>query len=380
MALSQIEQIKQLVTDAKHVLITFRKDATGDTIASATGLLLFLQKLDKTVDVVCDGFTLPKQYSFLKQSDAISDTFSHLQKFIITLDVEETGVEELSYDLKNQKLRIFVTPKKGFLTRKHVRTAQTDFKYDLIVTLGTQDLDALGEHFTQHGELFFKTPIINVDHDPSNERYGQINHVDLTASSTAEVLFDLMRKLGNEFVDEHIATALLTGMIAQTRSFKADSVKPHSLTTASTLMNMGANREQIVCSLYQTRTIPTLKLWGYALTHLQQNKEKGLVWSTITRDDVVRSGSQESDLQDVVHELIITSPEAKVILLLHEHVDNGNDQMIHGMVHTDKIYDAKQLVHPFKPEGTAQDVSFTIRGKTLKEAESLVTEHIQRQL
>lgn len=377
MALTQIEQIKTLIDDAKHILVTFRKDGSGDAIASALALLLFLEKQQKTVDVVCDSFVLPKQFRFLKKSKAITNAFTHLQKFIVTVDVQETGVEELSYDLKNEKLRIFVTPKKGLLTRDQIRTAQTDFKYDLIITLDTQSLDTLGALFNTTSELFYKTPVINIDHNTSNERFAQVNHIDVTASSTAEVLFQLLRKLSDENIDEHIATALLTGMIAQTRSFKSERVKPHSLSAASTLMNIGADRENIVHHLYQTRTIPTLKLWGYALTHLQHNAEKGFVWSMITRDDFVRCGAEESDLQDVVHELIANSPEAKVILLLHEHTNSNPDSpTVHGILHTDKTYDAKELVKQYKPEGNNQDVSFQIKGKQLKEVEEAIVADI----
>jgi len=381
MALSQTQQIKQLIQDAKHILITFRKNGSGDAVGSALALLLFLEKFGKTVDVVSDGFILKQQFTFLKRCESISPQFAHLQKFIITLDVQESGVEELSYDLKNEKLRIFVTPKQGFLTRQHVRTAQTDFKYDLIFVIDSPDLDSLGSLFQKHGELFYKVPLVNIDHDPGNERFGQINYVNFTTSSTSEILFDMMQQVGDEYLDKDIATAVLTGMITQTHSFKADLVKPHSLKIASALMSMGADREQIVKHLYQTRTIPTLKLWGYALTHLQHVSEKGFVWSTITRDDFVRCGAHESDLQDVIHELISNSPEAKVTLLLHEHISNGNGQQtIHGLLHTDNTFNAHELVQRYDPEGTKQDVSFKIHGKNLKEAEDEVKGTILKQI
>lgn len=378
MALSLIQQIHQLLAEKKHILITFRQDATGDAIASAAALSLWLTKQGKPVDIIGEGFKLPKQFEFLKGASAIKSAVSHLQKFIITLDVKETGVEELSYDLKDEKLRVFVTPKKGFLNRDHVRTAQSDFKYDLIFVLDTPDLEQLGGLYDNNTELFYKTSIINIDHEPGNERFGQMNIVELTVASTAEIVFDLMQKLGAEYITADVATALLAGLIAKTRSFKSASVKPHTLATASKLMSLGADRELIVTNLYRTRSVSALQLWGHALTHMQSDKNLGLVWSLITRDDFVRCGATETDLKDIIDELISTSPEAKITLLLHEHT--ATHQTIHGLLRADKEYDARLLVKSLMPAGNKQDVSFTVAGKELKAVSEAAIEEIKRAL
>ena len=379
MALTLFQQIDQLIKNKKHILITFRGDATGDAIGSALALFLFLKKQGKTADVICHNFSLPSQFRFLQEADKITGAPSHLQKFILTLDVAEAGVQELSYDLQDEKLRIFVTPKRGFLTRADVRTAQTDFKYDLIMVLDSENLAALGGLYENNTELFFKTPIINLDYRPGNEHFGQVNLIDLTVVSTAEVVFDLLKQLGEEYIDASVSTALLTGLIAQTRSFKSDNIKPHTLTTGAKLMSLGADREKIITNLFRTRSVAALKLWGQALTHLQHDSKIGLVWSTITRDDFVRCGASETDLKDIIDELISNSPEAKFTLLLHEHIETP--QTIHGLfrVHT-KDHDAKFLLKSFNPVGGKQAVSFKVYGKGLKPAETDVVAHLQKVL
>jgi phosphoesterase RecJ-like protein len=378
MALSLPEQLKTLIENKKHILVTFRKNASGDAIGSAIALALMIERMGRTVDIVSADFVLPKAYAFLPLASRIGNNFSHLQKFIITLDVRESGVEELSYDLKDEKLRIFITPKHGILTRDQVRTAQTDFKYDLIVTLDTEDLSSLGSLYDNNTDLFYKTPIVNIDHNSANEHYGHVNIIDMTATSTAEVLFDTMKQMNEELIDTHMATALLAGMIAKTHSFKTDNVTPRTLATASTLVTLGANREEIVHHLYRTRSIATLKLWGFALSHMQVDHSTGLVWSTITRDDFVRSGATEDDLSDIVSELISSAPEAKVIILLHEHeTDHAKSGLIHGLIHTTKGYQARDLASAYDAKGNNAQASFTITGKTLTEAEMLVTEHVR---
>ncbi|MDP2685230.1 MAG: hypothetical protein Q8P20_09435 [bacterium] len=377
MSYTDIQQIKQLITDKKQMLITFGCDSSFDTISSALALLYFLKRQNKAVDIVCDKFTLPNQCKFLPKSDEIKSKFDFLQKFIISLDVEKTGVEELSYDMKSEKLRIFITPKQGYLTRDNIRTAQSDFRYDLIFIISTPDLKSLGSVYDNNTDLFYKTPIINIDNQPDNEHYGQINFVDLTCSSVAEVLFDMLKKVGEEFINTDIATALLTGIISETKSFKGENVKPLTLSIASKLIDMGANRELVINNLYRNRTIPMLKLWGVVLTHVQNKKEIGLVWSTITRDDFVRAGAIENDLKDVIDELINTSPEAQISMIIHEHIENTN-QLIHVIINSKKNIDIKQKLAKYKPTGQKNKISLFIQNKTLREVEEEIVSEVEK--
>ncbi len=325
------------------------------------------------MEIVSHGFTLPKTMQFLKNADTIKGAFSDLQKFIIHVDVADAGVKELSYDVQDQLLRIFVTPKQGFLTKDHVRTAQSDFKYDLIIVLGTQDLESLGELYDNNTELFYRVPILNIDYHPGNEHFGTVNHIDLTATSTAEVIYALLDTLGGAYIDEDIATSLLTGIIAKTKSFKGDQVKPTTLAIASKLMTLGANREMIVHNLYKTKTVSSLKLWGQALVHLQSDPSIGLVWTTITREDFSRSGATEQELYEIVNELIMNAPEARMILLLHEHSIHTNDHpIIHGILHVTKGKNALNIVRLFHPNGTPERASWTLEEHGLKEAETLM--------
>lgn len=378
MALSEVEQIHHLIHEKKHILITVRKDGGSDAIASAVALVAYLKALGKRADVVIDGFELPAKLQFLKIARTFKSAVSHLQKFILSVDVGEAGVEELSYDVQNQKLRIFVTPKEGFLTREHVKTAQTDFKYDLIFTLGTPDLESLGALYDNNTELFYKVPIINIDNHTSNEHYGQTNVIDYTAATTAEVLYDVFLKLGEEHISKEVATALLTAMIDSTRSFTSDGVKPHTLKTASKLMALGADRQYIIHNLYRTKTIGSLKLWGQALANLEKHTNIGLVTSRISREAFSHTGATERDLYDIVDELIANSPEAKLVLLTHEHA--GGDDTVHSILYGAKGIDAKMLLKAFNASGDHMRASITMRGKSLREVEEKVIQEVTYRL
>ncbi len=376
MALSTVEQITQLIDEKKHVLITFRKNGKGDSIGSALGLASYLQKLGKHVDIVCEDFELPRTFKFLKDAETISPKFSHLRQFIITIDVKESGVKELSYDVKDGKLRIFVTPKHGTYNRENTSLGQSNFKYDLIFVLDSADLHSLGNIYKNNTEFFYKTPVINIDHHAENEQFGQVNLMEVTRTTTAEILLDLFEKIGPEHIDTTIATALLTGIIAHTRSFKTDAVKPQTLNAASKLISLGADRDFIVHNLFRTRSIAALKLWGAALTHLQNEADIGLVSTIVTKEDLERSGAEKQDIEEIVDELISNSPEAKLTLLLYEDTVDAH-YAIQGILVTDKGYNAHQILSPYKPVGGVNYVAFTIRDTPLQKAQEDIRKMIR---
>jgi nanoRNase/pAp phosphatase (c-di-AMP/oligoRNAs hydrolase) len=183
MALNEISQIKTLLSEKRHILIACPQVSDGDTIGSALALALWLKKHDKIVDIVIDNFQLPSVYKFLQGSNLIKSQLPPLQKFVLTVDVHDTGMEALTYDIQNEKVRIFITPKQGAIGRDKVRTAQSDFLYDLIFTVSATDFEALGSVYANNTELFFRSPVINIDHHVENERFGQVNFLDTTATT-----------------------------------------------------------------------------------------------------------------------------------------------------------------------------------------------------
>lgn len=375
MALDKIEQFNKTIEDKKNILITFKKHFCGDAIGSALALKLFLEQMEKRVDIICADFVLPSQYTFLKNSQKITNNFEGLSNFVINLDIEKTGISELSYDTKDNKLRIFITPKNGYINKENITTSQSDFKYDLIITINTPDLNSLGKIYTDHENFFYTKPIINIDHQANNEHYGQINIIDLPASTSAEIIFDLLQKSKAELLNRQVAQALLTGIIAGTNSFKKNKVRPQTLQVASKLVDLGADRSFIIKNLYQTKSIATFKIWGAVLSHLKEDKETNFVWSTITRDDFVRSGAQKEDLNNIIDELITTSPSAQFILLLNE--DPENNQNISGTLRILPQYHATEIMKKYDAEGDENETKFNITGKSLNEVEEEIIKHLK---
>lgn len=375
MALELREQIKKLIDQSENILITFKKQANGDSIASALALKAFLDKQGKTSQIVSDGFSTPDQLKFLAESKNIGVGIDSLRQFIISFDLSKTPLQDFSYNIENDQLKIFLTPKKGAFKDSDFKTESGKFKYDLIVTVDTEDLSSLGNLFTDNQDFFHQTTIINIDHKPENEQYGQVNFVDLNVTSAAELLFNYFSQTNIGFIDANIANYLLTGLIFKTQSFKSPKVTPTTLMIASQLMKLGANREEIVKNVYYTKSIETLKLWGKVLSRLKAEDGSQMAWSYLEDKDFTDLNLTPEKLDAVIEELILTAPEAKIIAIFYQYAGK-----MHGMLYSNSHHSAQELVVNHQPFGSKRLATFHLNGSDLLQAGKAVIEEVKTRL
>ena len=376
MALTERQQIFELIKKSRSILIVFKKDWTSDTLASALALFMILKKIDKRVEVVCQDFKPSANVSFLGAT-AINDKIESLQKFVVSINTSQTEVGEFYYDHSHNKLNIYLSPKSGQFKPEDVAAKIANYEYDLILAVNSPDLESLGEIYGNHRDFFYTTPKINIDNSPKNEYYGDINIVDLASSSTAEIIYGLINNLDENLIDAKTATCLLAGIIAGTKNFKSSKVTPKTLNTAGLLIAQGANREQIIQNFYQTRFLSTLKLWGRVLARLNNDLDDKLVWSTIADRDFLETATSPDEIIDVIDELIVSLPKIEVIVLIYQ--QRANDE-IEVLAYSAKNLDALFISQRFNPSGNAEIARFRLNKITLSEAERMVIGEIKHKL
>lgn len=359
-----------------YALITARKNFQPDTIASALACGLLFKKLNKPYGIVCDGITLPEHLNFLPLSQEIKPQLENLQKLIISVALKDNEIDQFSYDIKEDKLNIYISPKHSAFQKDHIQTQFSPFKYDLICVLDSPDLDSLGKIVDDHADFFSQTPMINIDHHPSNENFGQINLVQFNASSTSEILFTLLKSFGMEYFDQDIATCLLAGITSKTKSFTEKFVTPKTFEIAKSLMEMGANRSQIIKNLYRNKTVATLNLWGRLLARLKTDEARKLAWSLLSENDFLESGATEKNLEGVVEEFIKDIPEIEIMVLFYQ--KGAATQVVVASVHQRE--DALALLSEHKPQGTKYLTGFLLQNTALVEAEKKIIPEVKRDL
>ncbi len=383
--LSKEDQFFKQVNKAKNVLITFSVDFNGDAISSSLALFWLLKKMGKKVNVVADTslsdnseqISAGKIFKFLPGFSEIKNTLNNVRKFIVSLDISNAKVNQIKYTLEKDKLNFIISPKEGFFTDKDISTKTSGFKYDLIITVDAMDLESLGKTYDNNIEFFYKTPIINIDHHPSNEEFGQINIIDLNTVSSSEIIFNIFKSQSVDLIDEDIATCFLAGIIHKSKSFKTPNLTPKTLLNTSQLINLGARREEIINNLYRSRSLESLKLWGKVLNNLKSTKEEKIIYSELRKSDFTETGANSNHLLSVVEELIASIPKAKIIIIFYP--DFKNEKITKFFTFSVKNINSLDIIKEYQATGS-QKIAQGINYKDLNSSKEEVLKTIKDKL
>ncbi|NQU99626.1 MAG: DHH family phosphoesterase, partial [Parcubacteria group bacterium] len=361
MELSPKQQGFELIQKSKKILLVTRENPDADSVGSLLAMGIALEKLDKEIDMVANGKLNPS-FSFLPYFDKVKNELKNNKNFVITLDTSETKIGQFSYDFDNDgnKLNIYVTPKDGDYDSKHITTKKVGSQYDLIICLGSLDLESIGTVYDQNTELFYETPIINIDNQSANELYGEVNIVDLKASSTAEVLYPFLEFFDKNTIDEKIATCVLSGIIFSTKSFQAANTTPQAFNLASELISLGADQQKIVNNLYKNKSLDSLKLWGRALARVKFDNDYKIAWTLITSDDFKKTNANEKELVGIEDELAASITDAEIIIVLYE-----KENEVSGLIKTTKKANLEILSKRFNTPSQNDLIYVNFKDKTL---------------
>lgn len=139
--------------------------------------------------------------------------------------------------------------------------------------------------------------LLNIDHHESNGSFGDLNLVVSDASSTCELIYELMMEAGEDPIDAEIATALYTGLCTDTGSFKYESAGSSAFRMAADLLDKGAKKDLAVRSIYQNDSLSYVKMAAEVMTSLERSGE--IVYARLTRDVLEKYGIDFNDLEEL---------------------------------------------------------------------------------
>jgi phosphoesterase RecJ-like protein len=139
---------------------------------------------------------------------------------------------------------------------------QASGEFDLVVALDCGDESRLGSVWADLPDP--KPFLINVDHHISNTRFGQINWIDPSAASTAEMVLQIVDQLGVP-LNQDIATCLLYGLVGDTLGFRTPNTTPRQLQYAECCMEAGASLFESIDQQFNRRSLALVCLWGKAI-------------------------------------------------------------------------------------------------------------------
>lgn len=314
MPINNFQKARQLIEQHQRIIIASHEYTDGDDLGAILALGKVLDDLGKTTLRLALG-GVPDSLLFLPGQDKVTD--------------------ELPADYQS---------------------------YDLLITVGCGNLKRTGftELDPRSGRGWVK-PILNIDHHHDTQMFGTVNVWDETCAANCELVYLLLQDWGVE-IDKTIAQHLLTGIFTDTGGFRHANVRAVTLEIAAELLRRGAKLDLISRFTTSQKELPMLRAWALALERAKFDKEKQLVYTVITEEDLKKIGSTEEDLEGVV-ELLNTVPEAKFSMLLKQRGDE-----VKGSLRSEnyKGVDVSRIARAFGGGGHKLAAGFKFKGKIEK--------------
>ena len=287
---SDIDRVADAIRADDRFLLTTHENPDGDALGSLLGTHRILEALgkDSVMFLAAKEFPLPVEYRFLPLEEVF---------------------HEPPADIANR----------------------------VVIFLDCGNIDRMPVDFLQNRD----NKVINIDHHHDNTRFGSINLVDVDASCTAEIIYDLAGLLDAPLTRE-MANALYVGLVTDTGKFMYENTDARSHRMAAGLIEAGVEVNEIYRRLYEHAPIEKLKLLARALEGVTLRDGGRLAVTYISTEDYSATGSSEALTEGIIDHLR-TIDGTQVAAVVRDQPDNDRAARKVSMRSTDGRVDVSAI-------------------------------------
>jgi len=216
--------------------------------------------------------------------------------------------------------------------KKNIR----DISFDCLVVLDCSDLSRTGEVYRLNSR---QKPVLNIDHHISNQRFGDINWVEPSASSCSEMIYRLYKTLHLP-LDKDTAISLYAGILTDTGSFRYTNTKSFTHQAASELLKYNLDIPRIHKSIYEDIPLGETRLLVSILPHLKLCCQGKIAWFQIKRS-MLKNKKLSFDLTESLLSFARAIKGVEAAALFKENLGTKHEIRInlrsHGKVDVNKI-------------------------------------------
>ena len=250
---------KLLKGEKKQITIIPHENPDGDAIGSALGLAEILAEFGHQLLVIS-----PTDYpDFLKWM--------------------KSQVEIIIYPKTKGKIKEFIE------------------NSDLLICVDFNEVSRAGK-LEKKITNFSRTKIL-IDHHPHPTDFCDFTISESHYSSTAELIYDLVKKTGlNKLININAAEALYTGILTDTGSFSHNTSDPNTFKAASELVAFGVDTLMVQSEVYHNFSADRMRLLGFCLNEkMQVFPEYRAALISITKKELERFNYKTGDTEGFVN-------------------------------------------------------------------------------
>ena len=306
-----MKHIRDQLLKSRTVLVASHRHPDGDAIGALLAVGLALKALDKDVRMFNES-PIPAVYRFLPSVSTIE---------------QRTG------------------PIKA---------------YDTVVVLDCGDIERVGKTAVKLNQC---PMIVNIDHHVTNTRFGHLTLIDPDACATAEIVYRLIKSLPVD-IDSAMATAMYTGILTDTGSFRFSNTNKSAFTICGELIGYGADPYEVAQYVYGTYSLGRIKLLNLALDSLEISPNGRLSVMTLTQRMLAETGTQPEDIDGIIN-YARRIEAVKVAALIHEkrsngHAPAGSSRQYHVSLRSDGSVDVSKIAAAYGGGGHASAAGFSV--------------------
>ena len=244
---SLILKAVELLKQSKSILVVLPQNPSLDSVAAALAIYLSVKEANQASQIGCST-PMSVAYNRLFGINKIEAKIGS-RNLIISFPYAEDSIEKVSYNVEEQKFNLVITSKKGYqpLDSSKVNYSSSGIEAELIVIIGAQKWEDLGNLYIDDQEAFTKSQTINIDARPNNGKFASINLVDSQASSCSELVGKLLQQAGLPAQGD-VATNLIAGIESMTNNLQTKT-EADTFELIAWLLRQGGQRGHLSSNL-----------------------------------------------------------------------------------------------------------------------------------
>ena len=244
------DAIHTAIDAASDILVLGHIRPDGDALGSCLAFALYLEKIGKRVSVWNDD-ACPEKFIYLPQFQKISQPPAGKQSF------------------------------------------------DLVIALDASTQDRLGDSLNH---VAGTPPLINIDHHPSNEKFGDIHCIVPTAPATGQIVYNYLAHVKFP-LDKEMATNLFVAISTDTGSFQYLGTNAETFRIAAALTQAGVDVPALSIDMYASYPVRRFNLLRHVLSKTQFFCDGKIAAVSLTLGEVFQLGTQPEDTEGIIDAL-----------------------------------------------------------------------------
>src|SRR2546421_6148744 len=303
---TDLQAVAAALRDHDRFLVVTHENPDGDALGSLLATTLALRRLGKDVEMYLGGSgSLPREYAFMQ-------------------------LDGLRRDLPD------------------------DLEQRVLVAVDCAKADRIGP---DPNPVERASLVIDIDHHHDNTRFGDLNLIVADASSTGEVLRDLIRELDVELTPD-LAEPLYIALVTDTGRFQYTNTTPKSLRLAAELVDAGADLHAVFQQVYESVEFAKLKLLARALERARVLEGGLIIVSHLLRTDFAEVGAAEPYSEGIIDYLRAVEGAELAALIREPPRDDGPMRRVSLRASVDEL-DVSVIARSFGGGGHRQAAGFS---------------------